>query len=387
MKKKNSSFFTFFLPRAQAQMKVFFVLLIAVLLASSLGVSTAALTTSEKHNLFATFLKDFDKNYELDQLLHRLDIFMKNLDYIIKFNTESKQSGHQNPIQLGINQFTDLTNEEFVKLQVLDKKKMAQTRQKKHKLSNLSSQSTQYDCPHFKQEKLMSTNQIDWTATPYVSPVANQGGCGSCFLFSALAPLETRIAIQSKTNATKLSEQYILDCCSKHCGTCSTGGIMRPTYDWLIDKNLCAESDYPYEAKDLACREDRCRKSEYTVQGYKAFDTYADMLDGIQINPLSVALVANTLPFQLYKSGILTVANGGCKLAPDDESNHAVVIVGYKIAQNEDGTQTPYWIVRNSWGEGWGSKELPGHIFIEAGTNCLFIEEPEIASFPLIKRL
>jgi len=372
-------------------MKTLHIFLILILLTVSIiDETTATLTTSEKHTLFAKFLKDFDKNYEINELLHRLEIFLQNVDHILSFNTKSHESGHPHPVQLGINQFTDLSTDEFNKLQGFNKQKLNQTRPKQHKLSKLSSQlqqSNPIDCPNFKKQKFAETPEINWAATPYVSPVVNQGQCGSCFVFSSIAPLESAIAIQSRTNATKLSEQYVLDCCGKQCGSCRTGGIMRPTYDWLVDKNLCTDDDYQYEAKDLECREDRCKKSAHTVAGYKPVNNYVEMLDAIQINPISVALVANTLPFQLYKSGILTVANGGCKLAPDDESNHAVVIVGYQVARDEEGNTTPFWIVRNSWGPQWGSKELPGHIFIEAGTNCLFIEEPEISSYPLIKPL
>jgi C1A family cysteine protease len=178
----------------------------------------------------------------------------------------------------------------------------------------------------------------DWRDYGAVSPVKNQGQCGSCWTFSSVGAIESAYAIATNTTALSLSEQEIVDCASKD--GCS-GGIMDHAFEWVERHNgLCSEEDYPYQAVD-----GECKKCEPVVRVRDYVDVPPNdphaLLRAVLQQPVAIAIQADQYAFQLYTGGVL---RGTC----GTNLNHGCVIVGFG---EEDGV--PYWIVKNSWGD-WG---------------------------------
>jgi cathepsin L len=192
---------------------------------------------------------------------------------------------------------------------------------------------------------------IDWRTKGVVSDVRNQGGCGSCWAFSAVAVLESHIAIQTG-KLLALSEQQMVDCTPnpKHCG--GTGGCEGATqplgFEYVTNIGGAISRDlYKYTARDGKCQDGQAKLA--TIGGYTSLatnDYNALMLAVGTQGPVSISVAADA--WFSYSSGIY---NGKCGAT----INHAVVAVGY----GADATGKKYWIVRNSWGTGWGEK---GHI-------------------------
>jgi KDEL-tailed cysteine endopeptidase len=207
---------------------------------------------------------------------------------------------------------------------------------------------------------------------------------GSCWAFSTVAAIEG--ANQIKTGElVSLSEQELVDCDAKAVG-CS-GGYMSWAYEFVIQNHgLTTESNYPYKGNVsifyglLASREiedfpglcrwicacaglnDECQKpklkqSAVAIAAYRNVtpNSEPELLGAAATQPVSVAIDGGSFMFQLYGSGVFT---GPCTA----DVNHGVTVVGYGESETEgdedgDGAAEPgqkYWIVKNSWGKGWG---------------------------------
>jgi len=192
---------------------------------------------------------------------------------------------------------------------------------------------------------------VDWREKGVVSAVRNQGGCGSCWTFSVVAALESHIAIQTG-KLLAMSEQQLVDCAPnpQHCG--GTGGCQGATqelgFDYvhkvggIIDRSL-----YKYTATDGTCKDTKNPKIA-TIEGFTQLplNDYDSLMNAIALQgPVAISVAADEWSF--YSSGIM---KGDCGSTID----HAVTLVGY----GEEAGQG-YWLVRNSWGTGWGEN---GHI-------------------------
>merc|ERR1719461_2406834 len=189
---------------------------------------------------------------------------------------------------------------------------------------------------------------IDWVARGKVTPVKNQGQCGSCWAFSTTGSIEVRYAI-AKNQLNELSEQELVDCAGAEGNNGCNGGLMDYGFQYVeMEHGLCSESSYPYEARTetYMCSSKRgaCGTHYDPITNYVDVRqrSTSEMEAALATGPVSVAIEADQSAFQLYNGGVLT---GQC----GDRLDHGVLAVGY----GSDG-YNDFWKVKNSWGANWG---------------------------------
>lgn len=274
---------------------------------------------------FAAFEKKFGKTYVgEEERRFRMSVFSNNLKIVDYYN--SKQSS----FVLGITPFIDLSNDEF-------RERFASNTAFEKKAKSVESSSSQQTS----QDYSSLPRSIDWRAKNAVSSVKDQKNCGACWAFAAVASIEGVYA-QKTGKILDFSPQQLVDCDYSSLG-CS-GGLMTYAYEYVMNNGISLESDYPYKASQGSCK-----KVDFvtSIMGYYEVpvgSTY-ELLKATTKNPVSVAIGADSLFFQLYTSGILAEELCGTTL------NHGVLLVGYELD-----TATPFLIVKNSWGVSWGEK-------------------------------
>ncbi len=204
----------------------------------------------------------------------------------------------------------------------------------------------------------------DWRAVG-LPPVRNQGGCGSCWAFGTVGPLESQIMIQSGT-AVDLSEQYLVSCNTDNDG-CGGGWWAHDYHEWKIppgetEAGAVLEADFPYTASDAPCNSPH--DHAYRIDNWAYVPGNEDDIDEIkqaiyQYGPVSAAVAVGPA-FQGYSSGVFDNDESGYGI------NHAIVLVGWDDAYSWEGDTYGVWILRNSWGSGWGDG---GYMYITYGTS------------------
>jgi len=293
---------------------------------------------------YSQYLVDFGKNRADDDVTMRAPIFEKNLAMIQDHNTLYLAGSQQ--WWMDVNDFADWTPAEMAKL---TKKKPELSGRIPAQAAPLRAGST--------------PASVDWRAKGVETPVKNQGGCGSCWAFSATETMESRYAIATG-NLVKLAPQAFVDCVQnpKECG--GTGGcegaVEELAFNLTAHQGQPLEADYPYTGEDGQCKQ---YTAAVTCEGFvklpenDAGALQAALADG----PVSVGVAASQWSF--YGGGVFD----GCTGTTGAIQNHGVSAVGY----------TPeYWIIRNSWGAGWGQD---GYIYLSRAKDNVTTEDTDPA--------
>jgi C1A family cysteine protease len=186
---------------------------------------------------------------------------------------------------------------------------------------------------------------VDWRTKGAVTPIKDQGQCGSCWAFSSTGSMESAHFIKTG-NTVILSEEQLVECSWLDMG-CNGGNPMF-AFEFAESHPLETEADYPYTAPKVnSCSEDKAKEVVKVTDWHYVLPLSSDQLKAnVARTPVSVSLRADHPVFHQYTGGIITQ---DCGTVPTD---HAVLVVGY----GADETGLEYYIVKNSWGEAYGEK-------------------------------
>jgi len=278
-------------------------------------------TATEDNDLhFANYMTRFNRNYQSESEYNfRKSIFDKNLAKINAHNAKGLSWTN------GVNEFTDWTDEEY--------KTMLGYGKQKDYLRSSAKLGT------IKSKGIENLESIDHVKGGLVTPVKNQGACGSCWAFSTLAAMEGAYAKEHKT-LESFSEAHLVEC-DGFSGACGGGWSINGLL-FFTKRGPILEKDYPYRLPLGTCEESE-HKAHYDQLPYafRVEDDEDSLYEALKHNVVSVAIRAENDDFRSYTGGVIDGDACGTEL------DHAVTLVGYEAS-------TDSWVVKNSWGSSWG---------------------------------
>ncbi|CAN1291421.1 unnamed protein product [Linum perenne] len=250
-------------------------LLIALSLALLLGVSTCF--DFHEHEL-----ESEDSLWECLQDKHkRFNVFKDNVMHVHETNKMDK------PYKLKLNKFADMTNHEF-----------------KFRGTPRGNGTFMYE----NVERVPPS--VDWRKKGAVTPVKDQGQCGSCWAFSTVVAVEGINYIKTK-KLVSLSEQELVDCDTAENQGCN-GGLMEYAFEFIKENGgLSSEDAYPYHAQDGTCDSVKEDAPVVSIDGHQNVPKNNEdaLLKAVANQPVSVAIDAGSSDFQFYSEGVFT---GSC---------------------------------------------------------------------------
>ncbi|XP_037578751.1 procathepsin L [Dermacentor silvarum] len=327
----------------------------------SLFVTAAALTHQELIGAeWSAFKALHGKDYDSDtEEYYRLKIYMENRMKIARHN--EKYAKNQVSYKLAMNEFGDLLHHEFVSTRNGFKRNYRDTPRE-----------GSFFLEPEGVEDVHLPKAIDWRKKGAVTPIKNQGQCGSCWAFSTTGSLEGQ-HFRKTGKLVSLSEQNLVDCSTSFGNNGCEGGLMDNAFKYIkANKGIDTEMIYPYNGTDGVCH--------FVKSGVGATDSgFVDIPEGKEdklkkavatVGPVSVAIDASHQSFQFYSEGIYDEPE-----CSSEQLDHGVLVVGYGTKDGQD-----YWLVKNSWGTTWGDE---GYIYMTRNKNnqCGIASS---ASYPLV---
>nr|ABJ89815.1 putative cathepsin L preprotein [Clonorchis sinensis] len=308
------------------------------------------------NSMWQAFLEKYKRVYDSKlEEERRLGIFTENFIRISEHNLLFEKG--EVSYSMGINAFSDKTNSELDVLRGF---------RHSSKASRSGSQYIPFDAA--------PPAEVDWRTKGAVTPVKNQGDCGSCWAFSATGGIEGQHYLATG-KLVSLSEQQLVDCSSSNDGC--DGGLMDLAFEYVKEhKGIDTEVHYPYVSGNTGYARQCSFDPKYAAVNVTG---YVDIPEGQELllqqavgfhGPISVGINAGLPSFMAYESGIYS--DHRCN--PHD-LDHGVLVVGYGVDNG-----VPYWLIKNSWGEDWGEN---GYVRILRNHNNL-CGVATMASYPLM---
>jgi len=278
---------------------------------------------------YLNYLAEFNKSYEnQEEFAMRVERYVA-VDSFIQEHNQTNAS-----YTVGHNQFSDWTAAEYKSIlgYKRDELKVSKTPKKFDTSANASS--------------------VNWVDAGAVTPVKDQGQCGSCWAFSTTGSLEGAHFVATG-ELLSFSEQQLVDCAYLSYGNLAcNGGLQEYAYNYYEDGHKAElESVYSYFSGTTThkgdCQYDASSTTSVSVSSYDAVtpDSVSEMKAALNQQPLAVSIEADRLCFQFYTSGVLDNTACGTNL------DHAVLAVGYGTENGQE-----YWLVKNSWNTTWGDQ-------------------------------
>lgn len=288
---------------------------------------------------FADWVITHGKNYKNDEeYSYRAMIYGKNVQKIRAHNAAGLSW------TMAVNKYADLTGDEF-------RSRMRLYRNGFHHITHSISNITNVK-PTNLRVKIPAS--VDWVSAGAVTPVKNQGQCGSCWSFSSTGAMEGAWFLSNGT-LVSLSEQQLVDCSTAQGNDGCNGGLMDNAFEYVImNGGITCETDYPYSATGPNTCAASGKPVCATLSAYHDVTPNSDqaLMAAIAQQPVSVAVEADQASFQFYSGGVMTAACG-------TNLDHGVLAVGYGTLNGAD-----YYKVKNSWGADWG---MDGYILLGRG--------------------
>jgi len=290
---------------------------------------------------FDSYLAEHEKSYE-DTVEYemRYSVYLRNRERVLKHNQEAEAGKHS--FTLALNHLADMTDDEYSNLLGYHRKQWRRS----------------YSVMEITSEDDNAPDAWDWRDHNVVAPVKNQGSCGSCWAFSAVAAMEGLYA-NSTGNVIQFSEQELVDCTLGGEDSCDHGGEMHDGFEEIIihhNGKIDKESQYPYTAQSMKkCLADDSKAiGNFTGYGNVTHGDEEALKVAVWKRPVvSIAIDASSFMFQLYHGGVFSWPY--CNNT-EEGLDHGVAVVGYGSESGQD-----YWIVKNSWGPQWG---MQGYILM-----------------------
>jgi len=282
-------------------------------------------------------MNDHHKTYKHDEFFYRYEIFKNNVDFV---NSHNAQSGKT--YQVALNKFADLSAQEFAAM-----------------YNGLRVPQGYVHKATFEVDNTIAVpDTFDWRTQGAVTPIKNQGQCGSCWSFSTTGSVEGCHFLGTQ-KLVSLSEQNIMDCSWNNGNEGCNGGLMTQAMDYIIaNKGVDTEASYPYTAQSSST-------CQYSTSNIGSTETaYTNVASGdegalqqsVYKGPTSVAIDASHSSFQFYSSGVYNE-----QACSSSQLDHGVLAIGWGTDSG-----SAYWLVKNSWGTDWG---MSGYIEMSRNSN------------------
>lgn len=274
---------------------------------------------------FDEFVHKYGKVYHsATEFEHRFLAFVHNSKEVARLQAEAAATNSN--VQYALSEIHDMFPEELL------------TAQPPADMSESAVEADLSDLP-----PVTAGTAFTWQGTSRVTPIKNQGQCGSCYIFSAAACVESYL-----NRGLQVAEQQVLDCvpAQSSINGCN-GGWPSVVLSKMVNAGWETSAAYPYTAAVSSCKySSAAAQVKYWIQPTYVSSPSVSVMQSLVQNKgvISVAVAANS-NFMYYSSGILSASQ-----CPTATVNHAVNVVGW----GTDSSNKVYFIVRNSWGTYWG---------------------------------